>query len=178
MLFFCLQYVLQRVIWFSSGSWQLAAAARWGWLPHQAPTGLCRDVCTGRCCLGEDLAQACAESMYFSGSLCWQNNYSDQRVIYNCPPATGFLREDVGMSPAIACTHTQLHTLQSCHYAMHAEHSSDISPGVYFPRRSLIQGEERMQLQPQSAHTSCESLEASPQIATTSSWAHQDWQHG
>lgn len=64
----------------------------------------------GRCCLGEDLVQACAESMYFSGSLYWQNNYSDQRVIHNCPPATGFLREDVGMSTAIPCTHTAPHT--------------------------------------------------------------------
>lgn len=74
--------------------------------------------------------------------------------------------------------HTQLHTPQPCHYSTHAEHSSDISPGVYFPRRSLIQGEERMQLQPQSVHTSCKSLEASPQIATTSSCTLQDWQHG
>lgn len=64
----------------------------------------------GRCCLGEDLAQACAESMYFSGSLYRQNNYSGQRVIYNCPPATGFLREDVGMSTAIPCAHTATHT--------------------------------------------------------------------
>lgn len=67
-------------------------------------------LCGGRCCLGKDLVQACAESMYFSGSLYWQNNYSGQRVIYNCPPATGFLREDVGMNAAIPCTHTSTRT--------------------------------------------------------------------
>lgn len=68
----------------------------------------------GRCCLGEDLAQACAESMCFSGSLYGQNNSSGQRVIYNCPPTAGFLREDVGMGTAIPCTHTATHTTAVC----------------------------------------------------------------
>lgn len=108
---FYLQYALQTLVLiqpclmpaYSSSQMGLAA-------PPGTYTTLWGCVYGGRCCLGKDLVQACAESMYFSGSLHWQNNYSGQRVIYNCPPATGFLREDVGMNTAISCAHTSTHT--------------------------------------------------------------------
>lgn len=63
-----------------------------------------------------------------SVSLYWQNNYSGQRVIYNCPPATGLLREDIGVSTAVLTTHTSTHAaaaslLTACRIL------SDISPG-------------------------------------------------
>lgn len=171
-MLFYLQYILiqpQLMPVYSSSQMGLAA-------PPGTYTTLQERLYGGRCCLGKDLARACAESMYFSGSLYWQNNYSGQRVIYNCPPATGFLREDVGTNTAVPCTHTSTHTAAAS--LMNAEYSSDINSGFFFPRRSLVWGEKRTQLQPQSVHTSSKSLEASPQIAITSSWTHQNWQRG
>lgn len=95
---FFLQYILRTLILIQL--WLMPVCSSSSQMGLTAPPGTYRTLqgrlYGGRCCLGKDLVQACAESMYFSGSLYWQNNYSGQSVIYNCPPATGFLREDVG----------------------------------------------------------------------------------
>lgn len=135
-----LRYILQTFVWIQPRLTPACSSSQMGLAaPPGTYTTLWGRLYGGRCRLGKELVQACAESMYFSGSLYWQNNYSGQRVIYNCPPATGFLREDVGMNAVILWTHTSTHTAAASLFNECRTLFWHKSWG-FFPRWSLVWG--------------------------------------
>lgn len=137
-------------------------AAGRGQPPQQVLRTWWGGACSGRHCRGEALVRARAESVRCSGSLSRLSNHRGRRGMYNHPPATGFVKEDVGTGAAIllAHVHTRPHTRQLHLYLMNREHPPDITFlfCFVFPQEVTRTGGKK------DTALTTESLEASPQI--------------
>lgn len=147
-------------------------------LPHQAPTQPCGDVYVvggaagGRILLGCGLSQCGSLAACTGGTII----VAKELFITVLPQQDSWGRMLV--LRLLFHVHTSTHTAAASLFNERRTLFRHKLGVFFFPKEVTCMAEKRKQLQPQSIHTSAESLEASPQIAITFSWTHHNWQHG